>query len=280
MRDQFYHLHLISDATGETLRAVSRAASAQYAHARMIEHVHSGIRTERQISAILEQIETEPGIVLYTLVNADHATRLEESCAALHVPAYNILASVFDLFHSYLGSRQSHQVAAQHSLDANYFQRIEALNYTMYHDDGQALQSLETADVVILGISRTTKTPTSLYLAQRGLRVANIPIVSNFPIPNELEQARHPLVIGLVASPRKILEIRQHRLLGLPADQESSDYLNRMLINEEIAYTRRLCQIHQWPILDVTRKSIEETAAEIYSLYQDQRHKMERLRPE
>ncbi|WP_319533367.1 pyruvate, water dikinase regulatory protein [uncultured Cohaesibacter sp.] len=280
MRDQFYHLHLISDATGETLRAVSRAASAQYAHSRMIEHVHPGVRSERQLSAILERIEDQPGIVLYTLVNADHSAKLEAACDDLHVPAYNVLLPVFDLFHTYLGSQQTRQVAAQHSLDAGYFRRLEALNYTMSHDDGQSLHSIEKDDIIILGISRTTKTPTSLYLAQRSLKVANIPIVSNLPIPITLEQARHPLIIGLVASPQQIMQVRQHRVLGLKSDQEGSDYLNRILINEEIAYTRRICQTHQWPLLDVTRKSIEETAAEIFKLYQRHRHHAEKPLPD
>ena len=271
MRDQIFHLHMISDATGETLRAVSRAASAQYAHARPVEHVHSTVRNDPQLSRIIDQIEQQPGIVLYTLVNPGHAQRLETACQQMHVPVYNVLSPVFDLFKSYLGSSQTGQIGAQHSVNASYFQRIEAMNFTMSHDDGQSPHSIGEADVIILGISRTSKTPTSVYLAQRGLRVANIPIVPNIPLPTNLHEIKKPLIIGLIASPRHILQIRQHRDLGLTGDSKKSDYLDRTIINEEIAQTRRLCQHNQWPILDVTRKSIEETAAEIYNNYQKHR---------
>ncbi|PLW76254.1 pyruvate, water dikinase regulatory protein [Cohaesibacter celericrescens] len=268
MRDQFFHLHMISDATGDTLRAVGRAASAQYSHARVVEHIHSMVRNDQQLSDILEKIELEPGIVLYTLVNSDHAQKLETACQQLHIPVYNVLSPIFDLFQSYLGSSQTGQIGAQHSLDASYFQRIEAMNFTMLHDDGLSPHSIGEADVVILGISRTSKTPTSVYLAQRGLRVANIPIVPDIALPKALFALKKPFIICLIASSRHILQIRHHRILGLPANSQESDYLNRSVINEEIAYTRRICQRNQWPILDVTRKSIEETSAEILKSYQ------------
>ena len=277
MRDQFFHLHMISDATGETLRAVGRAASAQYSHASAVEHTHSMVRSDLQLSRILEKIEAEPGVVLYTLVNPDHAQKLEAACQQLHIPVYNVLSPIFDLFKSYLGSDQTGQIGAQHSLNASYFQRIEAMNFAMVHDDGQSPHTIGEADIIILGISRTSKTPTSVYLAQRGLRVANVPIVPDIALPELLFALKKPLIISLIASPRHVLHIRQHRILGLPANSQESDYLNRSVINEEIAYTRRICQRNQWPLLDVTRKSIEETAAEIFKTYQKHRQDMAEL---
>lgn len=268
MRDQFFHLHLISDATGDTLLTVARAAVSQYATNQPIEHVHSLIRTDQQLERVLQKIETEPGIVLYTLINLDHAKRLESFCRDLHVPVSNILKPVFDLFQSYLGAFQLGLAGAQHNLDRDYFNRIEAMDFTLAHDDGQSPQTICDADIVILGISRTSKTPTSVYLANRGLRVANIPIIPALPLPVTIEQLKKPMVIGLIASPRHILQIRQNRILGLGNDGQQSDYLNRSVISEEIAHTRKLCLSNQWPIMDVTRKSIEETAAEIHKAFQ------------
>ena len=274
MREQFFHLHLVSDATGETLMAVGRAASAQYANSQPIEHVHSLVRGDAQLERVMERIEKEPGIVLYTLVNPSHAERLEEFCRQLMVPVCNILHPVFTLFQTYLGSSQTGQVGAQHNLDSSYYNRIEAMNFTLSHDDGQGAETVHQADIILIGISRTSKTPTSVYLANRGLRVANIPIVPDLPLPVSIEKLKGRMVIGLIASPRHIVEIRQHRLLGLSKRDKDGDYLNRSMINEEIAHTRRLCQNQGWPILDVTRKSIEETAAEIFKNYQQhqQRH--------
>ena len=271
MRERTFHLHLVSDATGDTLRAVGRAASAQYAHSRAIEHVHSMIRDDIQLTHVLEKIEEEPGIILYTLVNSAHAQRLEAACQQMHLPVYNILSPVFDLFRSFLGSVQTGQIGAQHNLDTSYFQRIEAMNFTLAHDDGQAPHSIAEADIIILGISRTSKTPTSLFLAQRGLRVANIPIVPNIALPDNLFQLQKPLIIALVASQQQILQIRQHRILGLPSETEESDYLNRSIIKEEIVHTKQLCARYQWPLLDGTRKSIEEISAEIFKIYQRHR---------
>lgn len=278
MRANYFHLHLVSDATGETLISVARAASAQYSNNQSIEHVHSLIRTDQQLDKIMEHIEREPGIVLYTLVNKDHGQKLEAFCNQLMVPVCNILSPVFDLFQSYLGSSQTRQAGAQHSLDKSYFNRIEAMNFTLAHDDGQSPDTIAQADIVLIGISRTSKTPTSVYLANRGLRVANIPIVPNLPLPAPLQDMEQPTIIGLIASPRHILQIRQNRILGFKNEGKQSDYLNRHLINEEIAHTKRLCQTYQWPILDVTRKSIEETAAEIFKNHQQHREKVDQRR--
>ncbi len=268
MGAKHFHLHMVSDATGETLLSVARAACAQYSNSQSVEHVHSLIRTDQQLERVMEHIEREPGIVLYTLVNKEHGAKLEEFCRNLMVPVCNILSPVFDLFQSYLGSSQTGQAGAQHNLDKSYFNRIEAMNFTLAHDDGQSPQTISDADIILIGISRTSKTPTSVYLANRGLRVANIPIVPNLPLPAPLHQMKKPTIIGLIASPRHILQIRQNRILGFKNEGKQSDYLNRNQISEEIAHTRRLCQTNQWPILDVTRKSIEETAAEIFQNHQ------------
>jgi regulator of PEP synthase PpsR (kinase-PPPase family) len=175
------------------------------------------------------------------------------------------------LFQSYLGAESTHKVGAQHILNADYFKRIDALNYTMMHDDGQLADDLENADVILVGVSRTSKTPTSIYLANRGVKTANIPLVPGMPPPTALEAVQRPLVVGLFASPERIVQIRQNRLLGLNAHRDDDQYIDRQAVAEEIAFSRRLCSKHEWPLIDVTRRSIEETAAAIMSLLADRR---------
>jgi [pyruvate, water dikinase]-phosphate phosphotransferase / [pyruvate, water dikinase] kinase len=268
--ESYFHLHMISDATGETLIAVARAAAAQYANARSIEHVYPLVRSSKQLERVLTEIESSPGIVLYTLVNAELNARLEGRCKELGVPCVSVLAPVLDVFRSYLGTEHTPRIGGQHLLDAAYFRRIDALNYTMMHDDGQVGTGLEEADVVLLGISRTSKTPTSIYLANRGIKAANIPIVPGIPLPAELETLQKPLIVGLIASSERIIQIRQNRLLSLRADAETS-YVDRAAVNEEIAQSRRLCALKGWPMIDVTRRSIEETAAAVIALL-NERH--------
>src|SRR5499433_1333656 len=173
----FFHLHLISDSTGETLITVARAASAQYNSASPVEHVYPAVRTNKQLDRVLMEIEQSPGVVLYTLLDQTLIGRLEDKCRDLGLPCLSILGPVLRLFQSYLGSESTHRVGAQHILNAEYFKRIDALNYTMLHDDGQLPDDLDTADVVLVGVSRTSKTPTSIYLANRGVKTANIPLV-------------------------------------------------------------------------------------------------------
>ena len=170
------------------------------------------------------------------------------------------------LFQSYLGAQSAKRVGAQHTLNAEYFKRIDALNYTMLHDDGQHTDDLEHADVVLTGVSRTSKTPTSIYLANRGVKTANVPLVPNTPVPPQLEQLTTPLVVGLTASPERIVQIRQNRLLGLNAHRDDALYVDRQAVAEEIAFSRKLCAKHNWPVIDVTRRSIEETAAAVMAL--------------
>ena len=221
---------------------------------------------------MLVEIESSPGIVLYTLLEKDLASRLEETCRNLGVPYLSILGPVLQLFQAYLGGESKPRVGAQHTLNAEYFKRIDALNYTMLHDDGQHVDDLEHADVVLIGVSRTSKTPTSIYLANRGVKTANIPLVPGVPVPPNLETLTQPLVIGLTASPERIVQIRQNRLLGLRAEHEADQYVDKQAVASEIAAARKLCaRKHNWPIIDVTRRSIEETAAEVMALLAERR---------
>lgn len=263
---KYFHLHLISDSTGETLLAAGRAAAAQYSDARAIEHIYPLIRSERQLARVIEQIEAEPGIVLYTIVDEKLAAALDRHCAGLGVPYVSVLEPVLNVFQSYLGSRTGRRVGAQHVLDAQYFRRIDALNFTMDHDDGQSLEDIDEADIVLVGISRTSKTPTSIYLANRGLKTANVPIVLGVPLPPPLLQARRPLIVGLVASVDRVAQVRQNRIMGASPGFDGGDYVDRAQITEELRYGRQLCERHGWPVIDVTRRSIEETAAAVVAL--------------
>ncbi len=236
----YFHLHLVSDATGETLTTVARAATAQYTKMFPVEHVYPLVRTQKQLDRVLAEIEEAPGMVLYTLLEEDLVRRLEDHCR-------------------------------QHTLNAEYFKRIDALNYTMLHDDGQHIEDLEQADVVLVGVSRTSKTPTSIYLANRGVKTGNVPLVPGITMAREVEQLAHPLVVGLYASPERIVQIRQNRLLGLKAQQDDDQYIDRNAVAEEIMFSRRLCAKHNWPIIDVTRRSIEETAAAVLKLLAERR---------
>ncbi|MGY6709958.1 MAG: pyruvate, water dikinase regulatory protein [Rhizobiaceae bacterium] len=261
---RFFHLHLISDATGETLLAAGRAAAAQYKDARAIEHIYPLIRTERQLMKVFEDIEEAPGIVLYTIVDQELAYKIDERCVALGLPYVSVIEPVLAVFQSYLGTPAGRRVGAQHALDAEYFRRIEALNFTMEHDDGQLPDDVEQADIVLVGISRTSKTPTSIYLANRGIKTANVPIVLDVPLPDALLSARKPLIVGLLASAERISQVRENRILGTGYDPGA--YVERSSILQELNYARALCKRHGWPTIDVSRRSIEETAAAILAL--------------
>jgi [pyruvate, water dikinase]-phosphate phosphotransferase / [pyruvate, water dikinase] kinase len=267
----YFHLHLISDATGETLITVARAAAAQYAKVLPVEHVHPLVRTQKQLDRALADLEESPGIVLYTLLEENLVERLETKCRDLGLPCLSILGPVLHLFQAYLGAETTHKVGAQHTLNAEYFRRIDALNYTMMHDDGQQTDDLEEADVVLVGVSRTSKTPTSIYLANRGVKTANVPLVPGVSLSPNVERLSRPLVVGLFATPERIVQIRQNRLLGLKVERDDDQYIDRQAVTEEIAASRRLCAKHNWPLIDVTRRSIEETAAAVMALLGERR---------
>jgi regulator of PEP synthase PpsR (kinase-PPPase family) len=262
---RYFHMHLVSDATGETLNTVARAATAHYSDYRPIEHIYALVRTPKQLQRVFADIERQPGIVLFTLVNPELRQLLEGYCAELEVPCISILDPVIRSLAQYLNAESRPQVAAQHALNAEYFRRIDALNYTMAHDDGQSAGTLEAADVVLIGISRTSKTPTSIYLAQRGIKTANVPLVPDVPLPPNIETLQHPLIVGLVASAERIAQIRRHRLLTLKENRETT-YTDARQITTEIVRMKSLCAKNSWPTIDVTRRSVEETSAAVLNL--------------
>ncbi|WP_181705115.1 pyruvate, water dikinase regulatory protein [Chthonobacter rhizosphaerae] len=268
----YFHLHLVSDSTGETLLTVGRAAAARYESIAPIEHVYPLVRSARHLERVIADIEASPGIVLYTLVERDIAERLEAACRDATLPCLNVLDPIVDVFRSYLNLPATGKAGAQHALDADYFRRIDALNFTMMHDDGVLPEDIEEADIVLIGVSRTSKTPTSIYLANRGIRATNMPLVPDVPIPEKILKAQRPLVVGLIASPERIMHIRQNRLLSLNAGDRDTPYVDKHAIAREVAYSRRLCTENGWPMIDVTRRSIEETAAAILALYDQHRY--------
>lgn len=265
-----FHMHLVSDATGETLSAVARAATVQYGMVRPIEHMHPLVRTQRQLQRVLHDISNDPGIVLYTIVNQSLAEELEVHCRELKVPCLAVLKPIMQVFEGYLGAPQTPTVAGQHVLDAEYFRRIDAMNFTMAHDDGRLPDRIDDADIIVLGISRTSKTPTSLYLAQRGYKTTNLPLVPGVPLPESLIEPHKAFVVCLVANADRIADVRRNRAM-LMSDRDMTTYIDRDTISAEIAYTRRIAAQYRWPIIDVTRRSIEEAATMIIKLVQDRR---------
>jgi len=229
------------------------------------------VRSRKSLDSALTEIAEAPGLVLYTLLEEDLIALLENKCRELGLPCMSVLGPILRVFQSYLGAETIHRAGAQHVLNAEYFQRIDALNYTMFHDDGQHVEGLEQADVVLVGVSRTSKTPTSIYLANRGVKTANVPLVPGVLLPPQVEKLAQPLVIGLYASAERIVQIRENRLLGLKAHRDDSQYIDKTAVAEEVAFSRRLCAKHNWPVIDVTRRSIEETAAAVMKLLSERR---------
>jgi hypothetical protein len=270
----YYHLHLVSDSTGETVNAVARAVCSQFEVGHPIEHVYPLVRTRKQLERALVEIESSPGLVLHTMVNEELRTFLETRCRELGQPSIAVLDPVIGVLGTYLGVEVSHRPGAQHELDAKYFARIDALNYTMAHDDGQSTATLDGADVVLVGVSRTSKTPTCIYLANRGIKAANVPIVMGVPLPSELYTITKPLVIGLLASPERLIQIRKNRLLSLNEEAET-EYVDLDTVRSEVAFARRLFGEKGWPVIDVTRRSIEETAAAVIALHSRARQPVE-----
>jgi len=269
----YFHLHMVSDSTGETLITVARAVAAQYANVTPVEHVYPLVRSQKQLDRVLAEIEEAPGIVLFTLLEEDLVSRLENKCKEINIPSLSIIGPVMQLFHAYLGAATTGRVGAQHTLNAEYFKRIDALNYTMMHDDGQHVEGLEEADVVLVGVSRTSKTPTSIYLANRGIRTANVPLVPGVPIPPQLKTLKKPLVVSLHATPERLIQIRQNRLLSIGAHSANDIYTDKQSVTDEVAAARRLSARYGWALLDVTRRSIEETAAAVIKLYADRQRR-------
>ena len=259
---QRFHLHLVSDATGETINSVARAAIAQFEDVEVVEHFWSLVRGKRQIDNVISAVEANPGVVLFTLVDGELRERLVEGCRRLNAPAVAVLEPVITALSGYLGIESHGEPGRQHALDAEYFDRIDAMHFVLTHDDGQSLHNLANANVVLLGVSRTSKTPTCFYLANRGVKAANVPFVPGCPVPPEVEALAGPVVIGLTTTPERLVEVRRNRLRAMNHDQET-DYVDIDLVREEVLGARRLFAKHQWPVIDVTRRSIEEVAAEV-----------------
>jgi regulator of PEP synthase PpsR (kinase-PPPase family) len=261
----YFHVHLVSDSTGETLNAMSKAAVARFDDVIPIEHSYPLVRSVRQLDRVLKEIEAAPGVVIHTIVDHDLRSALEAGCRELEAACIAALDPLVASLGRYLGAALSTRVGAQHALDSDYFNRIEALNYAIGHDDGQATQNLETADVVLVGVSRTSKTPTSIYLAHRGVRAANVPLAPGVPIPAQLFEVKKPLIVGLILSPDRLVQIRRSRLLAI-AEGRDSAYVDLEAVREEIIRARRLFEKHGWPTIDVTRRSVEEVSAAIISM--------------
>lgn len=262
-----YHLHLVSDATGETINSVARACLVQFQGIEPIEHVWSLIRTKGQMDKCMSGIGKNPGPVLYTLVNDTLRDQLIEGCRQRDVPCIAVLDPVIHRLANCFNVEISGLPGLQHALDAEYYERMDAMNFTLAHDDGQVAQDLDKADVVLIGVSRTSKTPTCIYLANRGIKAANVPIVPGCPLPETLLSAKQPLVIGLMTDPARLVQVRRNRLRMIAVGHDETDYVDLESVREEVAFARKLCQQNNWPIIDVTRRSIEETAATIMSHY-------------
>ena len=266
--DNIVNLHLVSDATGETNHQVARACLVQFGDIRTNEHVWTLVRTPAHIEKILASATENPGPVLFTLVDPELRRILQDGCQRINVPCVSILDAVVDTLSAYLGTAIARpRPGGQHELDAAYFDRIEAMNFTIAHDDGQMAQTLHEADIVLLGVSRTSKTPTSLYLANRGYKTANIPIVPSVDLPAELFQLTDPFVIGLTNDPNRLIQIRQNRILMLN-QRDNTDYVDLEQVRQEVQNARRLFAKQGWPVIDVSRRSIEETAAAVLQRYQ------------
>ncbi len=268
------HLHLVSDSTGETVSSVSRAAMAQFDNVDTEEHIWSLVRTKAQMEKVLAGIKAQPGMVLYTIVDKQLRDELKAACQRLNVPCVPVIARVVSELAAYLEVESSNQPGRQHELTEEYFTRVDAINYALAHDDGQATWELDEADVVLVGVSRTSKSPTCIYLAYRGFKAANVPFVPTCPLPEELEDLRRPLVVGLVIDVERLLQIRKTRMLSLK-QEEHTNYIDTEQVKQEIVEAKRYFAQRRWPTIDVTRRSVEETAAQIIQLHQ--RHVEKRM---
>lgn len=267
----YFHVHLVSDSTGETLNAMAKAVIARFDGVIPIEHIYALVRSPKQMERVLEEVGGAPGVVLHTLVDRELREQLEEGCRRLKTPQIGALDPLVGALSGYLGTNISTRVGAQHALDHGYFNRIGALDFAIAHDDGQGtLEQLEHADVVLCGVSRTSKTPTCIYLANRGIRAANVPLVPGQEDGERLTRLKNPLVVGLTVSPDRLVQIRRNRLEGLNAAR-ASDYVDHDAVRDETVKARRAFERRGWPTIDVTRRSVEETAAAIINLLSERR---------
>ncbi len=269
----YFHVHLVSDSTGETLNAMAKAVVARFDRVIPIEHIYALVRSDKQMEQVLSEIADAPGLVLHTVVNPELREQLEQGCKLLGIPQIGALDPLVRSLSHYLGADISTRVGAQHTLDTGYFNRMSALDYAISHDDGQgSTEDLEEADVVLCGVSRTSKTPTCIYLAHRGIRAANVPLVPGSEDGERLTKLKNPLVIGLTVSPDRLVQIRRNRLDSLNQIQETA-YVDHDAVRAEIIKARRDFERRGWPVIDVTRRSVEETAAAIVNLVNARRNR-------
>lgn len=270
-KEKRINLHLISDSTGETLSSVARAVLSQFEGVESNDFIWPLIRNKAQLEKVKDSITKNPGIVLYTILQDDLIELLKNHCYELQVPCIPVLSRIITEFSNYLGMNISHSIGRQHILDEEYFSRVEAINYTLNHDDGQSAWDLYDADVVIVAVSRTSKSPTSVYLSCRGYKTANVPFVTMDTVPESLYDLKKPLIVGLTINPEKLVQIRQSRLTSIGQDT-ATDYINIESVKNEVAESRKLFAKLGCPIIDVTKRSVEETAAKILQLLQEKRN--------
>lgn len=266
MQNKRIHLHLVSDSTGDTVRSVARATLAQFEHAEVTEHFWSLVRNEAQIERVIEGIAQNPGVIFVTMLDERLRAHLLNACRSMQAPAVSLLDGAIAALGSVLGEQARNMPGRQHAMDEAYFDRVAAMNYAMAHDDGQSLWSLPEADIVLCGVSRTSKTPTCVYLANRGLKAANVPYVPSQPPPKELADAKQALIVGLTVDPGRLVQIRRHRMAHLNGADAETDYVDTERVRQEVIEARRYFLSKNWPVIDVTRRSIEETAAAIIQL--------------
>lgn len=264
-----FHLHLVSDSTGDTVHSLARACLVQFEEAEAVEHIWSMVRTKSQMERVIAGIGANKGVVLFTLVDDSLRAVLQDGCRQLQVAAIPVLDPVIGVLANQLGRKSRGLPGQQHLLDSGYFQRIDAMTYAIAHDDGQSPWGLNNADVVLVGVSRTSKTPTCLYLANRGIKAANVPIVPGSPLPPELFTAEDPLIVGLTNDPERLIQLRRNRLSLLHQEPHTeTDYTDDDAVRAEVLQAKRMFTERRWPVIDVTRRSIEETAAAVLKLLQ------------
>ena len=262
------NLHLLSDSTGETLEAIAKAALAQFEGADVVRHFWPMVRSQQHLDRIMGDIADNPGLVFYTMASTELRGKLVERCRTLGLPVVSVLDSAVEALESALGQHPRARPGRQHIMDEAYFARVDAIQFTIAHDDGVMWEDWEEADIVLAGVSRSSKTPTSIYLANREFKVANIPIVGESPPPTALFGLKHPLVVGLTTAPDRLIQVRRNRLLSLNQAPETA-YVDQDRVAREVQYARRMFADNDWPVIDVTRRSIEETAAAVINLYNE-----------
>ena len=263
-----YDIYLISDSTGETLERIFLAIKAQFKNFKYKTHFYSFTRTENQISKILEVSENNNNaIVLYTIVDNKLAKYLSNECSLKNIPCFGILGDLIISFSKLLDQKALNVPSRQHIMDDEYYKKIEAIQFTMNHDDGNSVDDVEKSDIVLLGVSRTSKTPTSIYLANKGMKISNIPLVNENSVPDILKKnPQKKCVVGLTAEPKRLVDLRKNRIQSIK-DNENTEYTNLDIVQKEMDEARKLFTKYKWPSIDVTRKSVEETAASVLKIH-------------